>query len=79
VLHIDAGGVALLFADSLIHYGEVGFVSDKLIGDDSELVKRRIRKRAAALLEKDFEHLLIAHGDPLLGSGGEALQALALT
>ena len=79
VLHIEAGGGALLFADSLIHYDEVGFVSDKLIGDDPELVKRRIRERAAALLEKDFEHLLFAHGDPLLGSGREALQALALT
>ncbi len=38
VLHIEAGGGALLFADSLIHYDEVGFVSDKLIGDDPELV-----------------------------------------
>lgn len=79
VLHIEAGGGALLFADSLIHYDEVGFVSDKLIGDDPELVKHRIRERAAALLEQDFEHLLFAHGDPLLGSGREALQALALT
>ncbi len=79
VLHIEAGGGALLFADSLINYGEVGFVSDMLIGDDPELVKFRIRERAAALLERDFKHLLFAHGDPLLGSGREALQAFALT
>ncbi len=36
VLRIDAGGGALLFADSLIHHGEVGFVPDNLIGDGAE-------------------------------------------
>jgi glyoxylase-like metal-dependent hydrolase (beta-lactamase superfamily II) len=66
VLRIEAGGGALLFADSLIHYGEVGFVPDNLIGDDPEGVKRRVRERCAALLEEDFEHLLFAHGEPLL-------------
>jgi len=79
VLRIDAGGGALLFADSLIDYGEVGFVSEELIGEDPERVKRRIRSRAAALLNEEFEHLLFAHGDPLLRSGREALQALAAT
>lgn len=79
VLRIDAGGGALLFADSLIHYGEVGFVSDQLIGDDPELIKCRIRERAAALLDEDFEHLLFAHGNPLLNSGREALRTLAET
>ncbi len=77
VLCIRAGGGALLFADSLIHHGEVGFVSDKLIGDDPEAVKRLVRKRCAALLDEEFEHLLFAHGDPLLGSGRDALQAFA--
>jgi glyoxylase-like metal-dependent hydrolase (beta-lactamase superfamily II) len=77
VLRIEAGGGALLFADSLIHYGEVGFVPDHLIGDDPEGVKRRVRERAASLLEEDFEHLLFAHGDPLVGRGREALRTLA--
>jgi glyoxylase-like metal-dependent hydrolase (beta-lactamase superfamily II) len=77
VLRIEAGGGALLFADSLIHYGEVGFVPDHLIGDDPEGVKRRVRERAASLLEEDFEHLLFAHGDPLVGRGREALRTVA--
>jgi glyoxylase-like metal-dependent hydrolase (beta-lactamase superfamily II) len=77
VLRIDADGGALLFADSLIHHGEVGFVPDSLIGDDPEAVKQRIRERCAALLDEDFEHLLFAHGDPLLGGGRDALRAIA--
>jgi glyoxylase-like metal-dependent hydrolase (beta-lactamase superfamily II) len=77
VLRIETGGGALLFADSLIHYGDLGFVPDKLIGDDPEGVKRRIRKRCGALLDEDFEHLLFAHGSPLVGEGRAALRAVA--
>jgi glyoxylase-like metal-dependent hydrolase (beta-lactamase superfamily II) len=77
VLRIEAGGGALLFADSLINHGGVGFVPDNLIGEDPEGVKRRVRERAAALLDEEFEHLLFAHGDPLIGGGREALRAVA--
>lgn len=77
VLRINSGGGALLFADSLIHYDDVGFVSDRLIGDDPAAVKSRIRGRCAALLDVDFEHLLFAHGDPLLEGGRGALRAVA--
>jgi hypothetical protein len=77
VLCIEAGDGALLFADSLINRDSPGFVSDKLIGDDPEGVKRRIRERCAALLDERFEHLLFAHGDPLLDRGREALDAVA--
>lgn len=77
VLRIESGGGALLFADSLIHYGDVGFVSDDLIGEDPEGVKRRIRERCAALLNEEFAHLLFAHGDPLLGAGRDALRDVA--
>jgi hypothetical protein len=77
VLRIEHGGGALLFADGLIHYDEVGFVSDRLIGDDPEGVKRKIRERCAALLAEEFEHLLFAHGNPLLDDGREALLGVA--
>jgi glyoxylase-like metal-dependent hydrolase (beta-lactamase superfamily II) len=77
VLRIEAGEGALLFADSLVHYGEVGFVPDNLIGDDPETVKRQIRARCGQLLDESFEHLLFAHGDPIVGGGREALQAIA--
>jgi len=77
VLQVESGGGALLFADSLIHHGAVGFVSDGLIGDEPEAVKHRIRQRCDALLTEKFEHLLFAHGDPLLGDGREALRGVA--
>lgn len=77
VLRIEAGGGALLFADSLIHYGDVGFVPDNLIGDDPERVKHRIREHCAVLLkEENFENLLFAHGDPLIGNGETALRSV---
>lgn len=74
VLRIQAGGGALLFADSLIDYGGIGFVSDHHLGDDPEGIKRLIREKAAPLLDQEFEHLLFAHGDPLIGGGREALR-----
>lgn len=75
VLRIEAGGGALLFADSLIDYGGIGFVPDNLIGDDPAGVKALVREKAAALLDEEFEHLLFAHGEPLIGGGREALEA----
>jgi hypothetical protein len=77
VLKIEAGGGALLFADSVMSYGGLGFVSDEHLGEDPEATKRQIRERCAALLGEDFAHLLFAHGDPLLGGGREALRAFA--
>ena len=77
VLEIAAGEGALLFADAVINRGELGFVSDSLIGDDPERVKRQVRERAAALSERRFDHLLFAHGAPLIGGGREALRRFA--
>ena len=77
VFRIESGGGALLFADSLINHGQVGFVPDHLIGDNPEEVKRQIREKCARLLDEEFEHLLFAHGDPVVGSGREALRAVA--
>jgi hypothetical protein len=77
VLRIDAAEGALLFADSVIHYGELGFVSDSLIGDDPKAVKTRARELARRLLEQRFDHLLFAHGTPLVGRGKDALRAFA--
>lgn len=79
-LRIDYGGGALAFADGLVHFGdEVGFVSDGLLGDDPEGVKTGLRDVAARLLDERFEHLLFAHGDPIVGRGREALAAFAVS
>ena len=75
VLRIEQGGGALLFADSVVNRGSLGFVSDGLIGDDPEAVKAQIFAHCRRLLDERFEHLLFAHGDPLVGGGRPALQA----
>lgn len=77
VLRVEAGGGALLFADSVIDYGGLGFVPDDLIGEEPEAVKRKVRSRCMSLLDEPFAHLLFAHGDPLLDEGPEALRAFA--
>jgi hypothetical protein len=73
-LHIELHDGLLAFADGLIHHGRLGFVSDRLLGDDPEGVKRGLRESLARLLERDFDSLLFAHGDPLLGGGKRALR-----
>ena len=74
-LHIAAGDGALSLADCIIRYGgEIGFVSDPLLGDDPEAVKDAIRSALGRLLELDFDALLLAHGDPLPSGGKAALE-----
>jgi hypothetical protein len=45
------------------------------MGDDPEAVKRGLRDAFAELLERDFDHLLFAHGTPVVGGGKAALEA----
>jgi hypothetical protein len=65
---------ALVIADGIITYGgEMRFVSDSLLGDDPAVVKANVRAAFARLLDRDFDNLLFAHGDPVIGGGKEAL------
>ena len=73
-LHIALGDGLLSFADGLINHGELGFVPDSLLGDDPDGVKRGLHDSLRALLDRDFDGLLFAHGDPLLGGGKLALE-----
>jgi hypothetical protein len=73
-LHLDLGIGLLSFADGLINHGGLGFVSDPLLGEDPEAVKRGLRDSLRALLDRDFDGLLFAHGDPLLPGGRQALE-----
>ncbi len=77
VLRIEVVRRRLLFADSVVNYGGLRFVPDHLIGEDPEGVKAKIRERCRALLDEEFDHLLFAHGAPLIGGGREALSAFA--
>jgi hypothetical protein len=77
-LHVTVSQGAIAFADGLHHYGgALGFFSDDLLGDDPEAVKRGLREQFRALLERDFDHLLFAHGDPIVGGGKRALRDFA--
>ena len=74
-LHIAVAEGALSFADGLINYGGLGFVPDHLMGDDAESIKRGLLAKFRGLLELDFDHLLFAHGEPMIGGGKDALRA----
>jgi hypothetical protein len=69
---------ALACADGVVRPrdGEsaLAFVPDFLLGDDPEGVKAGLREAYARLLELDFDHLLLAHGAPVVGEGKERLR-----
>ena len=72
---IDHGGGALSFGDGLIHVGGVlGFVPDEYM-DEPPKTKQRLADAYRGLLERDFtfEHLLFAHGEPVLGGARSIL------
>ncbi|MGH2956440.1 MAG: hypothetical protein ACRDL6_05525 [Solirubrobacterales bacterium] len=69
------GPRALLLADGIIRYGEeLSFVPDGYLGDDPEGVKAGLREAYSKLLDRDFDALLFAHGNPLVGDGKRALR-----
>ncbi|HEU4658472.1 MAG TPA: hypothetical protein VFR97_13145 [Capillimicrobium sp.] len=74
-LHIDVAGGAVALADALQHYGDaLGFFADEYLGDDPQAIKDGLREQLQALLQRDFEHLLFAHGSPLVNRGKAALR-----
>ena len=77
-IHI-LGSRALVIADAAIRAGggPLAFVPDDLLGDDPEGVKRGLRASFRRLLELEFDSLLLAHGEPLVGDGKAALETFA--
>jgi hypothetical protein len=75
-LHIDVEDGALAFADGVVRAegGALAFVPDFLLGDDPEAVKAGLREAFGRLLSLDFDHLLLAHGEPVVGGGKAALR-----
>jgi len=54
--------------------GPLTFVPDFLLGDDPAAVKRGLCGAYARLLDRDFDHLIPAHGRPRIGGAKEALR-----
>jgi hypothetical protein len=74
-VRIGGAEPAMCFADGLVRRdGELGLASDGLLGDDPEGIKEGLRDAYRALLELDFDTLLFAHGEPLVGGGKDALR-----
>jgi hypothetical protein len=74
-LHIPAHR-ALACADGVVRWepgGRLTFVPDSLM-DDPEQTKAALRAAYRGLLELDFDLLLLAHGEPVLGGAKEALR-----
>jgi hypothetical protein len=70
---------ALALADGAVRWEPGGphvFVPDRLM-DDPKRTKDRLRARYRRLAELDFEHLLLAHGEPFVGTGRETLATFA--
>jgi hypothetical protein len=75
-LHIPARR-ALAVADGAVRWeegGQLGFVPDRFM-DEPEQTKQGLREAYRRLAELDFDHLLLAHGEPFLGNGRQALAA----
>jgi hypothetical protein len=68
---------ALACADGVVRWtgrGPLTFVPDELM-DDPELTRAGLAEAYRGLLELDFDTLLLAHGEPIVGGGREALRA----
>jgi hypothetical protein len=76
-LHIPSVS-GLVIADTVINYGGLRFVPDNLMGDDPEAEKRDMKATLGRLADElEFEHLLLAHGDPVPSEGRERLREFA--
>lgn len=60
---------ALAVGDAIVNHRELGFVPDQYMGEDPEAVKAAIRAAAEGLLDLEWTHLLLAHGDPIVDDG----------
>lgn len=75
-LHFPKLG-ALAVADGVISYDGLRFVPDNFM-DEPERTKAGLKQSYAQLADAlEFEHLLLAHGDPVIGDGREALRRFA--
>ena len=74
---------ALAVADGAVRWddGELSFVPDQYLGegDEIEAAKRGLREGYARLADQlEPEHLLLAHGSPVIGDGAAALRRFAV-
>ncbi|MFL5846191.1 MAG: hypothetical protein ACJ762_16000 [Solirubrobacteraceae bacterium] len=77
-LHIALGPGLLAVADGAMHHDDdIHFVSDQHLGENPAQVRELLRHGYGRLLNLEFDTLLFAHGEPIVGGGKEALKAFA--
>jgi glyoxylase-like metal-dependent hydrolase (beta-lactamase superfamily II) len=77
-LEIRSAG-ALAMADGLVHFEDrVRFVRDSLM-DNAAQTKSALAESLERLLDVDFDTLLFAHGEPIVGGGKQALRDFLAT
>jgi glyoxylase-like metal-dependent hydrolase (beta-lactamase superfamily II) len=68
---------ALVIADGVVRgAGPLGWVPDSLMDDPPATKSALLAACARLLAEVDFEHLLLAHGGPIIGDGRTQLEDL---
>ena len=69
---------ALAVADGVINYGELGFVPEQYM-DEPQATKSGLKAAYARLLDLDldFDILLMAHGEPVVGGAQDELRRFA--
>jgi hypothetical protein len=74
-LYLPLHGGLLSLGDAIVRSGgRLGFVPDEYMGDDPEGVKRGLRKVFLKhMREREFDHLLFAHGAPWIGGARSGL------
>jgi glyoxylase-like metal-dependent hydrolase (beta-lactamase superfamily II) len=74
-LFFSRSGGILAIGDAIVRYGtELGFVPDSLMGENPEEVRRGLKKVFLGHLEREFDHLLFAHGQPWVGGARKELR-----
>jgi hypothetical protein len=75
-LRIPIGDGVLAVADGVVRDGDgpLVFVPDPLLGEEPEEVKRGLKAAYRRLLALEFDHLLLAHGNPWIGGAKAALR-----
>lgn len=75
-LLIEAGPGALSFGDGLRHDPGtgLGFMPDRLLGDDPAGVRAGLLQNLRPMLDERFDALLFAHGEPVASGGHELLR-----
>jgi hypothetical protein len=74
-LYLPLNGGLLSVGDAIVRdRGKLSFVPDEYMGNNPKSVKRGLRKAFLEhLREREFDHLLFAHGAPWIGGAKDAL------